>query len=274
VYYLRSSFQKSFRGTCVDGCTKPATTFFYVNTYNAKRLSSWCKQHINILLRRKRSPCCPFFVVVASTFNTQRLPGLFHCGKRYRSARLYLYKSDAPVTNLHLLRSWKQVGSKFIFKICMGQLSDLKRYKQTPILRPLNHVASYRCHLSSSDHSALPKALEPKNRKVNLRTPAPSTCSYLCHFENFSWELLHRCDLPVLCAKWFPSVPRFEHYHIWYGVSVVASSPLSLLLCTKQRWARQPTHSNLNLWSNTHMLLKNKPLQTDRQTHTQTFAIA
>src|ERR1700689_1754775 len=70
---------------------------------------SLSKQHINILLPRKRSPCCPFFVVVASTFNTQRLPGLFHCGKRYRSARLYLYKSDAPVTNLHLLRSasWK-----------------------------------------------------------------------------------------------------------------------------------------------------------------------
>ena len=28
-------FKKSFRGTCVDGCTKPSTTFFYVNTYNA-----------------------------------------------------------------------------------------------------------------------------------------------------------------------------------------------------------------------------------------------
>ena len=66
---------------------------------------------------RKRSPCCPFFVVVASTFNTQRLARLFYCGKRYRYARLYVYKSDAPVINLYLLRSWEQVGSKFIFNI-------------------------------------------------------------------------------------------------------------------------------------------------------------
>ena len=98
IFYIRSS-----------AVAKRLSTFFYVNMYNARRLSSWCKQHINILLPRKRSPCCPFSVVVASTFNTQRLPALFHCGKRYRSARLYLYKSDAPDTNLHLLRSWMQI---------------------------------------------------------------------------------------------------------------------------------------------------------------------
>ena len=161
------------------------------------RVSSWCKQHVNILLPRKRSPCCPFFVVVASTFNTQRLPGLFHCGKRYRSARLYLYKSDAPVTNLHLLRSWKQVYIQHLY----GVVVRFKEVQKTPVLRPLNHVASYRCHLSSSDHSALPKALEPKNRKVNLLTAAPSTCSYLCHFENFSWELLLSRAISPSCAR-------------------------------------------------------------------------
>ena len=113
-------FRKIFSWNMCRRLHEAGHHFLLCKHVQCKAVSSWCKQHINILLPRKRSPCCPFFVVVASTFNTQRLPGLFHCGKRYRSARLYLYKSDAPVPNLHLLRSWKQVGSKFIFNICMG----------------------------------------------------------------------------------------------------------------------------------------------------------
>src|ERR1700735_5463349 len=89
--------------------------FYEFGVYEKFQCRNVCQRQMHKL---KRKMC--FFVVVASTFNTQRLPGLFLCGKRYRSARLYLYKSEGTVTNLHLLRSWKQVGSKFTFNICMG----------------------------------------------------------------------------------------------------------------------------------------------------------
>ena len=109
--------QKSFLKKCKNGDAKSDTNAVYVKAHNKKRLGprgfggefqksarskliSSCHLQDDMWYYGMvlRSPRCPFFVVVASTFNTQRLPGLFHCGKRYRSPRLYLYKSEAPAT--------------------------------------------------------------------------------------------------------------------------------------------------------------------------------